>query len=79
MTMRTMSLHDVIISVIMSAQYCSQTGSVSVTKRECWRQRNTWLFLFNKLIKPKFGFSNSTAFAVVIRQRLEWQVSSACK
>ena len=58
---------DVITSVIMLAPKSLQTGSLLVTKR---RRRNTLLFLSNKLILVKFGISNSTLFATVIRQRL---------
>ena len=42
----TMRFRDVIISVIMSAPKCSQTGSLSVTKK---RRQNTGLFLISKL------------------------------
>ena len=59
----TMRFGDVIISVIMSAPKCSQTGSLLVIVR---RWRNTSQFLFNKLIQVNFGLSNSTAFATEI-------------
>ena len=42
----TMRFGNVIISVIMSALKRSQTGSLSVSKRQ---QRNIALFLFNKI------------------------------
>ena len=61
----TMRFGDVIISVIMSAPKCSQTGSLLVIVR---RRQNTWLFLFDKLISGKFGLSNFTAFATEILQ-----------
>ena len=61
----TLRFGDVIISLIMSAPKCSQTGSLLVV---VWRLQNTWLFLFDKLISGKFGLSNSTAFATEIRQ-----------
>ena len=77
-TKLAMCFGDVKTCVIMSAPECSQIGSLLVTKK---RQRNTWLFFFNKLNEVKFDLSNFTAFAIAIRQRftVEWQVNSARK
>ena len=63
----TMRFGDLIISVIISAPKYSQTGNLSVYKAAV--ATKNWLFFFSKLILVKFGLSNYTAFATVIRQR----------
>ena len=62
----TLRIDDAIIGVIMSAPKCSQTSSLLVIVR-WWR--NTWLFVFNKLVWIKVGLSKSTVFATVVCQQ----------
>ena len=55
---------EVIIGVIILAQKSLQRSSLSATNR---RRQDSWPFPFNKL--RKFGHSNPTTFATVIRER----------